>query len=304
MAQLRRDSDGHLQPLAHDALMGRSPEALVVLSSPRASSRHASLHWSGDSWEIRDLGSRNGTAVDGVRVPPGEPRTLAPGAVLELGSTQERWVLVDVSPPQLAARKLGSAELRVEEDGYLQLPSAEAPSHTVFEHPSLGWIVETEDGGLDAARHGQVLSTSDGAWTLHLSDTAATQATQDRPRLLSEATLRFTVSPDEEHVDVEAIWADATLALAPSVHWYTVLLLARARVEDAADPSAPEREHGWRYRDAFCQGLRTSPQKLNVDIHRLRRMLARAGIVDGATLVERRPSSVQIRLGVGAIELV
>jgi pSer/pThr/pTyr-binding forkhead associated (FHA) protein len=36
---------------------------------------------------VEDLGSRNGTSVEGVRLAPGEPRELDPGAVVQAGRT-------------------------------------------------------------------------------------------------------------------------------------------------------------------------------------------------------------------------
>lgn len=303
MGILQRDSDRHLQRMVHDTLAGRSPEALVALTSPRASFRHASFLWIGHAWEVRDLGSRNGTVVNGVPVPPGQAVPLRRDSVIELGESTERWTLVDDTPPVPTARALDGSALVFAEDGYLLLPSADAPTLSVYDHPSLGWLVESDDGQLEAAKHGQTLTCPGGAWRLHLASSMATLTVGERPRFLAQATLRFTVSADEEHVQVDAIWPDGTRTLPPSVHWYTVLLLARARHADAVAGEIPEREQGWRHRDDLCRDLRTTPNKLNVDVHRLRRMLARGGIADGATLLERRPSSMQIRLGVGRIEL-
>lgn len=303
MARLRRSSDGAEVLLAHDALLGRSPEALVRLDSPRASTRHASLLWTDSGWRVRDLGSRNGTALNGEVVPPGEDRSLQPGDILELGEPAERWELLDTGAPVASACLLGSKELTILQDGYLVLPSPEAPELTVYEHPSLGWLVEREDGSLEGVAHGQVLASGGRAWRLHLATVRTTLSLDGRPRLLSEGTLRFRVSPDEETVDLSVVWPDEERALPESVHWYILLLLARARAEDAADPELPEREQGWVYRDELCRQLRTTPQKLNVDVHRMRRVLARASVLDGAGLVERRAPTAQLRLGTADFEL-
>jgi pSer/pThr/pTyr-binding forkhead associated (FHA) protein len=42
----------------------------------------------GAGWVVEDLGSTNGTWLDGTRLPPGEPRPLAPGAELRLASVR------------------------------------------------------------------------------------------------------------------------------------------------------------------------------------------------------------------------
>lgn len=49
-------------------VIGRSGVADLVLSDPRVSSRHCCLEDRGDGWALVDLGSTNGTFVDGARV--------------------------------------------------------------------------------------------------------------------------------------------------------------------------------------------------------------------------------------------
>ena len=51
------------------------------------SSQHASIRWVGDGWELKDLGSRNGTAVDGVPVPSGQVVKLSAGMSVSFTSS-------------------------------------------------------------------------------------------------------------------------------------------------------------------------------------------------------------------------
>jgi pSer/pThr/pTyr-binding forkhead associated (FHA) protein len=53
--------------------IGRAPENLIHLEEPSVSSRHAQITVSGDSYELRDLDSTNGTRVNGESI------TSAPG---------------------------------------------------------------------------------------------------------------------------------------------------------------------------------------------------------------------------------
>ena len=51
-----------------DSLLGRSPECLIVLPSERVSREHAVVRRIHCGLEIEDLGSRDGTWVNGTRI--------------------------------------------------------------------------------------------------------------------------------------------------------------------------------------------------------------------------------------------
>jgi predicted component of type VI protein secretion system len=69
--------------LQGDCLLGRSPGCLIVLPSERVSREHAVVRRIHSGLEIEDLGSRNGTWVNGSRI---RSRTvLQPGDELKLG---------------------------------------------------------------------------------------------------------------------------------------------------------------------------------------------------------------------------
>jgi len=66
-------------------LIGRSPECTLVLSDDFASGRHARLTPSENGWTVEDLGSTNGTQLDGA--PLGGPRPAQAGSLLKIGRT-------------------------------------------------------------------------------------------------------------------------------------------------------------------------------------------------------------------------
>lgn len=53
--------------------IGRSGENAVVLVHERVSRRHAQVEWDGERYLLRDLGSRNGTFLNGRRIEAPEP---------------------------------------------------------------------------------------------------------------------------------------------------------------------------------------------------------------------------------------
>src|SRR5262244_917005 len=66
-------------------VLGRAPECEVMLDDPSVSRRHALLTVAGRT-TVEDLGSTNGTAIQGRKLAPGERGVLALGTVFEIGS--------------------------------------------------------------------------------------------------------------------------------------------------------------------------------------------------------------------------
>ncbi len=64
-------------------VIGRSSGCDVVLPFPFVSSRHCSLEWSNGHWQMTDLGSKNGTTVDGMAY---HQKWILPGSILGLKS--------------------------------------------------------------------------------------------------------------------------------------------------------------------------------------------------------------------------
>ena len=60
----------------------------IVLSHATVSRRHARIAFSGGELQIEDLGSTNGTEVDGTEARRGTPRALKAGASLKLGEIE------------------------------------------------------------------------------------------------------------------------------------------------------------------------------------------------------------------------
>lgn len=60
--------DGHVVPVLRDCTIGRSPDNDVVLPVADVSRYHAKLHFRNNAHELTDLGSTNGSAVNGLAV--------------------------------------------------------------------------------------------------------------------------------------------------------------------------------------------------------------------------------------------
>ncbi|HEY5495147.1 MAG TPA: FHA domain-containing protein [Candidatus Limnocylindrales bacterium] len=79
---------GSVFPLDAVTTLGRDLGCGVVLEDPFASSRHAILTFRGRGWYVEDLGSTNGTLVNGVTVAGGTP--LGFGDEIRIGEIRMR----------------------------------------------------------------------------------------------------------------------------------------------------------------------------------------------------------------------
>jgi len=70
-------------------LIGRLADCAVVISDTNTSRHHAKIHRSGSSFVIADLGSTNGTFVNGERL--GADRRLIDGDIITVGSISLRF---------------------------------------------------------------------------------------------------------------------------------------------------------------------------------------------------------------------
>jgi hypothetical protein len=82
-----RPGPAFLLDAARDNILGRAAESLVTLADRLASRNHAVIRFdeASSAWVLTDLGSRNGTWLDGVRVSRG---TLADGSLIRVGTTE------------------------------------------------------------------------------------------------------------------------------------------------------------------------------------------------------------------------
>ena len=82
-------STGERVPLVDAVItIGRAPNAALQLADPNASRQHAEIRPSGNGWVLVDLGSTNGSRVNGMRVTSQE---LAEGDEIGFGNTIVRF---------------------------------------------------------------------------------------------------------------------------------------------------------------------------------------------------------------------
>jgi hypothetical protein len=296
---------GRLIALSPHTVIGRSPACSVVLDDLRASAEHAAIAWSGECWEIRDLGSRNGTWLDGRRLTSGERASVRNDARLAFGGS-DAWLLADDRAAGPAARNEATGEIVHSTTGLLALPSAGNPLATVYRRADGQWLIEL-GAELRAIPDRAEIDLAGARWSLflptQLGPVPTTLKIDDSLPALADISLWFAPSLDEEHVDVRVRTDDGREWLLPprSSH-YTLLTLARSRLEDARIGVASE-EQGWLYASHLAEMLQYSPERLNLEIFRARSQFAKLGFSDATHLVARRTVNRQLRIGVSRLHV-
>ena len=143
------DGFGVAHAVADKTAIGRSQDGQLVVLAASVSREHAEIKRTESGWQIRDLGSRNGTFVDGARC---QGRvTLPERGVVKVGDVA-MWFLADVvhepvQPPSMATGSVGGGLVR------FMIQRADAELCVV--------------GGSDTAAGGSLLSRAPGAegWT-------------------------------------------------------------------------------------------------------------------------------------------
>ncbi len=307
MGLLLHAGSGRLITLVVRSLVGRAPSCTVTLDDRRASSEHAVIAWTGAGWEVRDLGSLNGTWVGGQRLEAGQRVALARDVRLGFGVNDDAWILVDERGAGPAARNPTTGELVHAAAGLLALPTMADPRATIFPGNDGAWFVDT-GGALDAIASGQTLVIDGTSWTIllpaSLDPVPGTLQATGSPPSIAGLRLTFSVSSDEEHVDIGMGAAEGPeTPLPPRSSHYLVLTLARARLADA-ERGVAGAEQGWLYSSDLADMLGYTAERLNVEIFRARALLAKLGVPDAGQLIERRVSSRQLRIGVSRLHVI
>jgi hypothetical protein len=112
------DVDGRRFPILKGrTVIGRGSEADVTLDDSGASRRHAEVQWDGSRARVRDLGSTNGTQVNGA---PVKESLLEPDSVITIGRSRIVFrVLAQADPSDTAAgRRVDPSAQRPDAGGF------------------------------------------------------------------------------------------------------------------------------------------------------------------------------------------
>lgn len=223
------------------------------------------------------------------------------GSVVSFGGGDSSWRLVEGDAP--GARAVSRARGRVVPAGPsgLFLPD-ESSCEAYISNQDGQWTVE-RCGEVHPVADQDQLDLSQEGWTLELTlgDDTPPDPTATIEGVLTHVS--FIVSPDEEHVVLSIVRGGEPLVLDHRSHFYLLLLLARARIEDQGSAGVLASEHGWVETKHLAQMLKTTPEQVNVWIWRAREQFQKVDPAFAQRLVERRPTLGQLRIGFGSLSI-
>lgn len=302
MGRLKHAGSERESVLLPEHLIGRSGASQLKLEFGFVSSQHAVLRWTGHRWEVRDLGSRNGTSLNASRLSPGQSASVRRGDILQFGDASQEWTLEDDSAPGTMVIPLDGGDPLVTFTGMLAIPSPESPDVLVYYGADGEWQIERPDEPVASLAGGQTFQAAGRTWRF-FPETATKTSAPEEARTIAALHLHLAVSRDEEYVELKAECRGWIHHLGSRAHNYLLLVLARERMKDR-DAGLQDSACGWMYQDDLLRALAVPANQLNIDVFRVRKLFASLEFIDAANIIERRPRLKQLRIGAAQTTIV
>lgn len=305
------DPDGRLIYLSGLHTIGRLPQGIdTVINKPEISRYHAAIEWNNDGWWIKDL-SLNGTWVNGEKLTKNSPHLINVNASIQFGNPQNSaFTVSDISPPQDILLRNDDVNSDVNNNAppdsngkvillnaYHLLPNEQHPEVAVY-CKSGRWILEELHGNEAVAhilQHKDSIYFSQQQWQVHLIDEQAATLPLKKEHDISDATLVFKLSLDEETTHMSVQTPEQAHNLFVRSHHYMTLVLARQLIEDIR-LHTDKTEQGWIYSEVLAKRLGIEESHLNIQIHRARKQFSELFSQHGNAeqLIQRRSGQVRL----------
>lgn len=296
------ESDGPRRHLIEaENFIGRSQQCALHLPHHYVSGQHALLRWSGRAWELRDLGSRNGTWLNRARVAVQASSVVSKGDVIAFGNPAETWTMTSAAPPQPMVVNVVTGEQLVAVDNMLGVPSDEAPQATLLKAANGCWCIDLEEDALSVVDNGCVFQVSGQTWRFSCPEAVAATVSAEAQHIPQPVLLHFLVSRDEEYVELRLEFGDRVVHLGNRSQNHLLLTLARARLRDVAS-GLPVTSCGWVYKEDLVS-IAETPQRVDNDVFRIRKHFAQHAVYTAASVIERRTRTRQLRIGLGSLKI-
>lgn len=155
VAQIRINSEVYLLYPGQQVRAGRSNDNDLIIADPKVSRNHAQLEWTGTGFNLRDLGSVNGTFINGERIT--SPCLLHDGDEIALSKQLLYYEIVRVPPGDPIAEALSNGK-----------------TDSLVPRRALLMVSQGPDRGQEFPLWGECIvigrSSRDATWEIRLSD--------------------------------------------------------------------------------------------------------------------------------------
>lgn len=275
------------------------------------SSVHAVITWSASRrrWELRDLGSQNGTFVDGKQLAPGQSVRLVEGTAVVFGRLA--LTVVDAEPPPAHAVCHRTGEVRRARDGVVSLPD-ENDSEVVVARGDKGWQMGPPALLLGEPDHRDVVlvegetavEAGGRSWSVWIPSTY--HRTVGSNHSLSDYRVVIELRPRDQ-ICLLLEKGDDCIFLGSRVHHELLWLLIRRRIADM-EAGVPLDEQGWMAQDEVTATMwlaSADPSAhLNMLVYRARQQMQKYAPADYKSLIERHPVRTgTLRIGASRLRI-
>jgi hypothetical protein len=188
-------------------------------------------------------------------------------------------------------------------DGVIGLPSPENPACVLYQGVDGAWLLELPNQSSLPIHDDETFEFANARWRFCCPHALNSTSAADLESDLLESVLLFRVSSDEEFVELSLQYANRQLELGARQHNFLLLTLARARLADAAS-QVHEADCGWVYKEQLALGLLVTSQQVDGEVFRIRRHFGHHGVPQAATIIERRPGTTQLRIGMTRLQII
>lgn len=156
--------------------IGRAPGNDIPIDLPAVSGHHLTLNHAAGQFTVTDLGSTNGTMLNGQRIQPNTPTRLAPGDTIKIGDLTGNWInlnLLVAGAEPMRSLSLGKLDL----SGQTRILIGRDPScYLPLSHPAVSF------------RHAEISKQSDGS--LVIRDLGSTNGTFINGQRISQVPIK------------------------------------------------------------------------------------------------------------------
>ncbi len=287
--------------------LGRAPHNDVVLADPAVSSRHLAAWATQGRAFVEDLGSRNGTWLEGARVRG--VRSVEAPCELRLGDALRVRVIGTGAPEErdspvlLVQASDGSISVPMRHDRFVFGPGVDAHLRVDVDPTETVVLMMHPDGDLWLGRHDdqQLIAVGEpfevgGKTFVIRGSPARVTVTREQDAAYTYRLIAELSGPTGPRALLEESRADRRHEVDAGTRAVLLYLLARRRHQDAVD-GVPETHRGWCADGELASGIwgRAADNKnLNVLVTRLRAEVREAGF--DPWFVEKRRGHTRVRL--------